>query len=68
MANLKDTMDAQETKLISTGASRDMAEQERQHLEAKCQKLRFACGGESSSTLHCLCCVVISGPKLAVSF
>ena len=28
--------------------------QGRQHLEAKCQKLRSACGGESSSTLHCV--------------
>ena len=41
-----------------------MAEQGCQRLEAECQKLRFACGGESPSTLHCvfalLLCLVMN--------
>jgi hypothetical protein len=50
MAGLKDMMTVQEIELILAGASRDMAKQGCQHLEAECQKLCSACGDKSSST------------------
>ena len=53
MAGLKDTIAAQEMELTSDGVARDMAEQGRQRLEAKCQRLRSAYSGESLSTLYC---------------
>jgi hypothetical protein len=53
MVGVKDMMAIRETGLSSASAARDMAEQGHQCLEAKCQKLRFAYGGESLSILHC---------------
>jgi hypothetical protein len=53
MASLKDTIATQEMELTSTSTAWDMTKQGHQCLEVECQRLRTACSGESSSTLHC---------------
>ena len=64
VASLKDELAVQETELTSVGAAQNEAEQGCQRLEAECQKLCSACGGESPSTLHCafalLLCLVMN--------
>ena len=51
MASLKVVLAVQETDLILAGAAQNEAEQGRQRLDAECQKLHAACGGEFSSIL-----------------
>jgi len=53
VAGLKDELATQEIELTSVGAAWNEAEQGHQRLEAEFQKLRFACGSEFSSVLHC---------------
>lgn len=52
MAGLKDMMHVQEIVFTLASATRDVARYRHQHLEAECQKLRSAYGGESYSILH----------------
>ena len=64
VASLKTAMAVVETERTMADATWNEAEQGHQRLEAKCQKLRSACGGQSPSTLHCaftlLLCLVMN--------